>query len=402
MKKLYTLLLAAGLAASAQAQITFTMSSFNHANVTDTFMQITADRPVLEPSTTSQFFDFNFVGYGNTRYYSLQDVGTNPAFPDATFWENRGYQQGADSFLSKRWSGVTASGITRFGESIERQVVRLNGVPGGTANDSLVILAQDAAYSTPYKLIPFPSTYGDSWNSDFYYEVNMELTLGSTYQQAEFKQKTSVSYDFDAVGFGHFEMIKWDNGFGQAEVLMVRVASETVDSFFVNGAPAPTGLLTTLGLTQDRHSKIYFDELFREQEVNPLVLYNYGNDATYTNVTSNQVHQDRLAFAANVSELTRAPYADGNEAKLFPNIWNTTTSAATLYLPAATAGTYTYSIANIEGKIIYKAKRDIETNGKAQLNITLPEGMVNGAYWLKLQNANGKEITVQPLRYMAE
>ena len=402
MKKLYALLFTAGIAVSAHAQITLDAAAFTNLHITsDTFGEINADRPVLEPSSTAQTFDFSFVGYANIRYYSIQATGTNAAFPDATYWENRGYKQGADSFDSKRWSGVTSTGIIRFGESIDRQVVKLHGVPGGTANDSLVIFAQNAAYSTPYKLIPFPTTYGDSWNSDFYYEVNMELNLG-TYQQEAFKQKTSVKYDFSADGFGHFEMIKLDNGFGQAEVLMVRVASTSVDSFFLNGAPAPTGLLTTLGLTQNRITKIYFDELFRANEVTPLVLYNYGNDATYTNVASNQVHQDRLAFAANVSELTRAPYADGNIAKLFPNIWNANTSEASLYLPTATAGTYTYSIANIEGKIIYTAKREIEKDGKAQLNIMLPQNMVNGAYWLKLHNAAGKEITVQPLRYMAE
>jgi hypothetical protein len=402
MKKLYLLLFATTFAAGAQAQITLNASAYTNLHITsDTFGEVTADRPVLEPLSTAQTFDYTGVGYGNTRYYSRQATGTNATFTNATYWEDRGYKQGADSFDSKRWSGVTANGIIRFGESMDRQVISLHGVPGGTSNDSLVVLAQDAAYSTPYRLIPFPATYGDSWGDDFSYDVNMELTLGATYQQVAFKQKTSVSYDFAAAGFGHFDMIKLDNGFGQAEVLMVRVSSVSVDSFFVNGSPAPTGLLTTLGLTQNRQTKIYFDELFRANEVTPLVLYNYGSDATYTTVASNQVHQDRLAFAANVSELTKAPYADGNEAKLFPNVLGAN-AEATLYLPNAATGNYTYVITNTEGKIVYKASRLVEKDGKAQLNIALPTNMINGAYWLKLYTATGKEITVQPMRYTAE
>lgn len=215
MKKLYALLLAMSGAGIAQAQITLDASSYTNLTIiADTVGVIGADRPDLTPSSTSQFFDFNFIGYSPQGYYYEQASGTNAAMPNATYWESRGYQQGADSFKSKRWSGITPTGITRFGESIDRQVVSLRGVTGGTPDDSLVILAQDAVYSTPYKLIPFPTTYGDSWSSDFTYEVNMELTLGAGYVQAPFVQKSSVSYDFECVGFGHFEMIKRDDGYG--------------------------------------------------------------------------------------------------------------------------------------------------------------------------------------------
>ncbi|RYE25643.1 MAG: hypothetical protein EOP51_03410 [Sphingobacteriales bacterium] len=403
MKKLYTLLLATAATSIAQAQITLNASSYTNVVITgDTTGVITADRPVLEPSATAQLFDFTGIGYGNTRYYSLQATGANAAFPNAGFWENRGYQQGADSFESKRWSGITPTGIVRFGESMDRQAISLRGVPGGTTNDSLIVLAQNSAYTTPYTLIPFPTTYGDSWSSDFSYDVNMELTLGATYQQATFRQKTSVSYDFAANGFGHFEAIKVDNGYGQAEVLMVRVSSKGVDSFFVNGAPAPAGLLTTLGLTQNRTTFIYFDELFRPNEVSPLVLYNYGNDGTFTNVVSNSVHQDRMAFATNISEITRSGNLEGPEAKLYPNVLDGQQNEINLYLPTAKAGNYTYAINNAEGKVVYQANTIIEKDGKAIVTIALPTNLINGAYWLRLSTAAGKEITVQPLRYTAQ
>lgn len=398
MRKTFTSIIAILFTGILSAQTSITLSQGSYANLgiyTDTFGAFKSPYPQLTTGT-NQFWDLSTGTYDNIKYYTQQYTGTNAAFPNASFYENtRLHKMGSyDSlkFYSKRWSGITASGFQRMGEETDRKAIWLGQFAGFTGTDSMVVLKQDSPYPTPYDLIKFPATYNSSWNNSFDVSFNMEFT-GLSYNHAPFVYKSHTAYTFTCPGWGKARVLNFDNTYGEAEVLMVRILGVTTDSFFLNGSPAPTNVLSALGLTQGKVSNNNFDELFRANEVNALALYLYGADATFTNIQSAQVHVQRVPFAESVNNIS----ADGSMT-LYPNPVGVTRTIL-VKLNEAARGNYQYKVSNIAGQQM--ADGSFTAYGQKVFPVTLPAEMANGVYWLTLINAEGKS-TVAPFRLLAE
>lgn len=399
MKKIFTVFCSCVLATSAHAQITFDANSFANLVVTsDTFGKISNSAPVLTTGANQQY---NMLGlaYMSTKYYSEQLTGANPFASGNGFNEGRGYEHGTLKFDSKRWSAMTANGIERFGEEVPRQALSLValGVPGAVSTDSLIILAQNAPYTVPYAIIKFPSTYQSTWNTDFSYTVNMELTFaGGGYNAAPMQLKVRTQYDFEIVGWGHAELALLDGTFGECDVLMERISATTIDSLFINGAPANGTVTGYFGFTQNRTSNLYFDELFRVNEVNALVLYNYGSDASFTNVADSRVHQLRVPFATSVPNV--APLTYNGEMNLYPNPVEKG-ETLNMYMPPALyaqTGAYKYTVCDIMGRTLASGTvQGGQRNTGFTLPVQIPGKLASGNYWLTVYDGNSK-LAVTP------
>ncbi|WP_276135227.1 T9SS type A sorting domain-containing protein [Polluticoccus soli] len=396
MKKLYAFAIAMLGAGAAFAQITLTQSSYSSAVIgSDTFADAQLPVPQLAPGSAAQEWDFTGVQYSNTRYYSEQLQGTNSNLPGASWYSSRNTKMGAlDSLRLKtnRWSGITATGFMRIGETTERYAIGLGqfGAPF-IASDSLVILAQDAPYSQPYPLIKFPATYNSSWQSTWSLTVNMELTFqAQSLTSAPFQYKSTTDYNFSVPGFGKASVILYDGSMTDfVDVLLERISGVTTDSFFLNGSPAPAPVLGALQLTQNKITNSYFAELFRPQEINALVLYTYGNDATYTNVSTAQIHILRIPFRTSVQSVS----ADGKMV-LYPNpVGNS--RAINVKLASTANGNYRYKLSQITGAV--SGEGTVLANGSNELQINLPSTLANGVYWLTLSNDKG-EVATAPFR----
>lgn len=386
MKKLYAFSFALLSWATGKAQITIDQSSYPALVIAaDTFGSIQGGAPSLDTGTNREW-DFTGVAYENVKYYSEQMTATNPNLPNATWWERRSYKPGTlDSirFQTRRWSGITPAGLMRIGEDMDRKAIWL-GQFGGTfsAGDSLVILQQDVPYSPAYPLIKFPATYNSNWTAGFDFVVNMELTYANAgLNKAPFVYKSHIDYEFDIPGWGKALTKKFDGTLGEAEVLMERISGTTTDSFLLNGSPAPINILSSLGLTQNKVTNNYFDELFRINEVNALVLYLYGQDNTFQNVQSSQVQMLRL-WPANVKAVSK----DGSMS-LYPNPVNGDRKL-TIKLSNPPSTNSDYKITRIDGAVVSTGK--FAASGKNELEILLPASITNGIYWLTLTNNEGK------------
>jgi hypothetical protein len=395
MIKIFTsalLTLACGGLAVAQS-ITLDQNSYTGMVVaTDTFGRVTQSLNNIDTGA-NKVWDFSTVIYENTTYYNEQVVATNANFPGATYHAGRRYTLGTNSFQfdTHRWSGITPVGFERIGESIDRQAIPLVGVlPGALATDSLVIKQQEVPYSTSYPLIKFPATYNSSWSATFDFEVEMELTY-STYNHAPFKYKLTTEYAFRCPGWGKAFMVQKNDPtvYGEDKVLLVRIEGKTTDSFYLNGAPASISLLTTMGLQQNKTANSYWDELFRDMEVNALVLYIYGSNA-FVNPSSAEIHQLRVPFPDNIKSIS----ADGRMA-LYPNPVKAG-GQLQIKLANATAGQYQYSLSSISG--MTTAGGTTTAKGNEPLQLTLPQSLSNGIYWLTLRH-NGEVIGTAPFRY---
>ncbi len=396
MKKIATSLsfiLFTGMA-MAQQPITLDQGSFANMTVTsDTFGRVTQSLSNLDTGA-NKLWDFTGVLYENTTYYSEQPVGTNPSFPGATYNSGRQYTLGSNSFKfdTKRWSGVTAVGLERIGESMERQAISLDagGVPGTVATDSLIVKQQDVVYSASYPLIKFPATFNSSWTAKFDFEVEMELTYASSsYVNAPFRYKVTTEYSFRCPGWGKAVIVaKGDGTYHEDNVLLERIEGTTTDSFFVNGQPAPAALLTNLGLLQGKVTHSYWDELFRDMEVNALVLYVYGSNA-FVNPSSAEIHQLRVPNLR-----VKSVSADG-KMLLYPNPVQAG-GGLQVKLANATAGEYEYSLSSITGITTVQGKG--VAYGSETVQVVLPASLSHGIYWLTLKH-KGEIIGTAPFRY---
>jgi hypothetical protein len=401
MKSLFTVLFStAVLAAPAtHAQIVFNSSTFNNVIVTtDTLGRLSGSYPNVTTGA-NQNIDMTGIAYDNTRYYSEQFVGPNPFAQGTGYDEARGYEHGRLKFDTRRWSAVTANGLERFGEVMPRQAISLSAVPGAGANDSLIIPAQNAAYTTPYQLIKFPSTYQDQWSSDFSYTVNMEMQApGLGYVGTPVQLKVRTQYAFEIIGWGHVDLLLLDNTFGQSDILFERIAGSTIDSIFFNGAVANSTEAAMFGFTQNRTSKTYFDEFLRVNEVTPLVLFNYGADQTYSNPTDVRVHQLRVPFATSVSNITYA--APGDAVSVYPN---PAKKGVTLnvYLPPAithqVSGNYQYTVCDLIGRTLAQGTTagDVRSLSGFTLPVAIPEHVAPGTYWISVFDG-GRKLTSTP------
>jgi hypothetical protein len=136
-------------------------------------------------------------------------------------------------------------------------------------------------------------------------------------------------------------------------------------------------------------SNNYFDELFRINEVNALVLYLYGNDNTFTNMQSSQVHMLRL-WPASVKALSK----DGSMA-LYPNPVGSERKL-TIKLSHPSSANSEFKITRIDGAVVSSGK--LSASGKNELEVLLPSTISNGIYWLTLTTEDGN-MQVAPFSF---
>lgn len=389
MKRIFTSAFALFLAGNLSAQITLDQAAYSNVNITsDTFGHINGTTPALDTGANI-LWDLTQVTYENVRYYSVQDVGSVAGFPTASFYGQRRYSIDSLKFDSKRWSRISATGVERVGEEIKRQALSLKliapALNAGTG-DSIIVLEQNAAYSVPYPLIKFPATYGSSWSSTYSLSVNMNITLGTTYVNEPMEYRTTTDWDFKVVGYGKVQMRRLDNtGYGEDDVLMLRITGTTKDSFFIGGTPAPHYILSAMNITQGKVTNNNFDELFRKNEVTALVLYSYGNN-NFTTANYGEIHQLRIPFPASVESVS----AD-KKMVLYPNPIR---GGQQLHvkLPAVKSGNYNYKISRIDGAI---AATGFAAGNGNELSVDLPSTLTGGVYWLSLYH-NGDVVNVAP------
>jgi len=74
---------------------------------------------------------------------------------------------------------------------------------------------------------------------------------------------------------------------------MDRIEQYAIDSFFINGGPAPTVLLTSFGITQGQISGAqYAYNFYRKGTYAYLMRFFYGADKTFTTVSQAYVNTD--------------------------------------------------------------------------------------------------------------
>lgn len=326
-------------------------------------------------------WDFSTATYNtNLNFSPFSTVTTNPPATHGVmvnFDLSSGYPYTTQSLFS-----VTAAGMQAHGETITRQAFKL---PSPGPNDSIIVNAQTISYSSAKKVIAYPATFNSTWSSDFTYNMAMTLNYPPFYNFAPSERKSHVKSSSSVVGWGRAKAKDLANKVSnEMSVLLVQTADTVTDSFFINGTPAPPQALTPLGLTQGQKTALFQRNLYRVNEVTPLVSITYTS-GTYSTPQDINVHRQRLV-PASVKDLNL-----DSKVKLYPN--PVSGKEVTLEIADAKAGNWTYEITNITGQKVGAAQLNMQS-GKATINLS--QDAQPGIYFISLY-LNGDLGAIKPL-----
>lgn len=393
MKKVFTCLCVASSIA-AHAQITLNQSSFGSSYVGTDSARIsssTATLPNFAPATNANW-DLTGMAYDMSGYSLVfRNAISSNAFPGGTQADSMYYpinaQVGGYEF---GWvSGVTSNGFEYFGERIFRQPISLSSLTM-SPTDSIVFHEQNVVYSSPRQVIAFPATMGSTWGKTFNYTTNFSLTVAAySINNAPCQRKTYVTYTDTVKGWGTMKV----NGFngtsasGNMNVLMVKHSEIQVDSFFLNGAPAPAQLLSAFGLTQGQSIETNTVGFYRAGELMPLANVVYLNSSfAQSQIDYVEVHTQRLSSPTSIATVSKY-----GKVGIFPNPLKG--NVLTVSIEDKSVRALQYDIININGQVVAKGNLDMNS-GNGYINLS--NSPANGIYYVRLYEA-GALLTTLPL-----
>ena len=156
-----------------------------------------------------------------------------------------------------------------------------------------------------------------------------------------------------------------------------------MDSFFINGDPASSPILSGLGLVQGQVTTTYEQNYYRAEEVTPLANVRFS-DSTYATPVRATTHAQRLV------KVGVADVSSNSEVNIYPN--PVCDRQVVVSLPGL-AGAWSYQLIDAGGRLVADAALTVSGN-KAQ--IALPKSVTAGMYIVKLSN-NGKQICVRSI-----
>jgi hypothetical protein len=203
-------------------------------------------------------------------------------------------------YSAKFVKNTLTSGIYEYGCEIQRSAYTLGPI---TANvyDSLTINAQNILYSSPKNQLCFPATYGTTWQSSYYSDMALNIKL-QAYSWNNFPaiiRSYLTEYD-TVVGWGQMR-VNNNSGLPSSyfNVLQVNSVSFKTDSFFLNGAVAPSTFPLILHSYQGKKDTSYRQKFYRTGEEIPFAEATFS-DGSYTEPTEVLIHQQHLINAVKL------------------------------------------------------------------------------------------------------
>ena len=366
----------------ADAQITLSQSTYPLSVLgTDTLKKTMAGNtfPSLLPSTNASW-DMSTLIDTTPVYYIYRVFDSINDYSDSNIYKFANY-----TYKGNTHTNLTSPGIFEIGTHIFYSNFSLFTLTAGST-DSLIILSQNMIYSSPLNKISFPATYGTSWGSDYYSNLNYQLSVSSWgYNHAPgYRRQHTIERD-TVIGWGKMR-VKSFAGLPSSwfDVLQVKTTLTTIDSFFLNGVPFNPAYLSAFLLTQGAKTTTYKQNYYRLGEVTPLesVLF---TDSTFTHPYSAITHTQRLVNVG-VDEIVENPVV------VYPN--PVKGNIINVQLPLSEIS-WVYELVDISGKIIISG---LINNHVGDGEIALPKDIKQGNYVLRIGNGKdlnyNKEITL--------
>ena len=363
------------------AQIALVQSGYPASVIgTDSLKQTVSGSafPVLAPQLGGSW-DMSIVTDTTPVYFAYRVPTIVYQFADSNYYTLAGY-----AYQGNVQSSITSAGIYEYGINVLDTAYSISSITSGFT-DSIFIPAQNADYSAPRLVVPFPAVYHSGWSSVYQFDINFQLSVAlASLIHAPAIVRSYVTEKDSVVGWGQMRVNDITGSpSGYWNVLQVKSQITTTDSFFLDGSsttPTLSFLLTDLGLTQGKQTTTYQQNYYRIGEVTPLAQVSF-TDSTYAHPYKAVTHVQRLG-TTGIGIINEAAV------KLFPN--PVTKGTISVELPYTT-GSWAYEVTNTAGQTI--ATGSLQNNSTS---IALPLSITAGTYYVRITNDN-KQVIVKSI-----
>lgn len=308
-------------------------------------------------------------------------------FSNATYVDSNAvaFKSSTLSFTYNTWNNIqqTSTATNLLGDEILKRQAKSLAPATGNSLDSIVFPAQAVVYSRPLPIIKFPTTSGSVWLDSTVRSLNFNLTVtAAAVSNAPGQHVQRIKTVDSVVGWGSMKVPLFGKiGSSTVSVLQVHHYQITVDSFYLNGAPASSAPLALLGMSQGQTTTTAGTHFLRASAVRPLLqIVNSG--ATHSSTIS-RAYYNIVDLDEDVSVNT----ASLGTVKVYPN----PVRGGQLSVDAVgNKGTALhYALADAMGRKILEGELTA-AGGK----IPLRQSMAPGIYYLQLSNAAGEPTTI--------
>ncbi|MBK8565381.1 MAG: T9SS type A sorting domain-containing protein [Saprospiraceae bacterium] len=258
----------------------------------------------------------------------------------------------------------------------------------GNINDSIFIPAQSKIVSTPRRIVEFPFTANSAWSSSSRRVTDMVFNIpafGLNYAPVQHAY-TWVRHD-SIVGWGKMRVYTPDGPSIDYDVLMDKISEHTVDSFYLNGTPAPAALLTAFGVDQGQKTEeTYRYNFYRKSSFGYLASFYYETDETFTNVFNAFIGTDGLETAPPSATVENISYAT----VLYPN--PSAGSELNIKLMGGQFELGSYEVFDAMGRLVKQGQ--LQANG-SDVQVQMGEPLRSGNYYIQLKDKQLRSIATQ-------
>ena len=396
---LLSVLCIAAFSQSMTAQITINRADFTINSTrldSSSYKLSTKTGAVLPTFGANQVWDYSALkdslpNISKNYYYPVANFGAvPPAFADATGAINYTTVFQVFQYPSRAYLKLDATGYAQLGYITQGGKFPLTAISGGPT-DSIYFSAATFRFTNPETIYKFPMTANSVWKSDYKDSSNFQLSIAAFgLNKTAGLRVAKYSFTDTIVGWGTLKMRNPAGGAALSyAVLLKREIGTQLDSFFVNGAPAPAQLLGAFGLTQGALSTVsaYFSFLgigFNEpfMSIYPSSTGGVGN--IYRGILP------ALGLTLDNKQPIDVPAAT----KVYPN---PTTEGVNFEFKKTNAADWNIMLYNAAGQTI-SIQRVSAAQGNVNQRVTFDSALPSGTYFYNLLDetslirANGKVV----------
>ena len=155
------------------AQIALVQSGYPASVIgTDSLKQTVSGSafPVLAPQLGGSW-DMSIVTDTTPVYFAYRVPTIVYQFADSNYYTLAGY-----AYQGNVQSSITSAGIYEYGINVLDTAYSISSITSGFT-DSIFIPAQNADYSAPRLVVPFPAVYHSGWSSVYQFDINFQLSV---------------------------------------------------------------------------------------------------------------------------------------------------------------------------------------------------------------------------------
>lgn len=271
---------------------------------------------------------------------------------------------------SEYYYHLTGDGLFEAGAYQSAQTFNIANF--GDPADSIVFPGANLIFSTPAPILKFPCTYGESWSANHIYYTPFRLTVASfSLNNAPALWVQRVYKTDSVVGWGKLTLPTTSGPSNPVDVLLIKTSRYLVDSYYVNGSPAPASLLSGLKVRQNDSN--YANTYTFHAAGAELPLFNIYLSADWDVIGSAYYTNGIYPLAANHSETLQG--------QVYPN-----PVRAGQLLRFSLNGMSTQlriSILDMQGRQVHSWEGDAEA---ADMGIRIPSTLKPGHYMCRVES----------------